>query len=1153
MGHWNDIRRQAQRKRVELIANGDQSGSAPARVRAEELLCLAEETTGIPRIPLPAGDPLLYGAEAWLNGDVGDEVIYYNQDAGTWQALFYQAHEFAHLWLHHGHGATHCEAPDVDPTASEATLPMGVERVQGYGPKERREREANVFAREFLLPADILRGWYLGDGLDLFKIASVVGLPPTMVAQQLAYALLTPPSLEIGPDAEMEGSQETVSMPLDVSQARAAYVQRGPLLVEAGPGTGKTRTLVGRILFLLEQGVEPTSILALTFSNKAAEEMRTRVAGMAPGEAPLIWMGTFHAFGLELLRKYGTRIGLPSKLRLIDPVDALFALECALPDLQLDHYMNLYEPTTYLRDILGAISRAKDELVGPERYRELAQAMLDNASAEEEIVQAEKALEVARIYEFYASYLQREGLVDFGDLIFRTVMLLREHPDIRANIRHAYAQVLVDEYQDVNRASGLLLREIAGSGAGLWAVGDARQAIYRFRGAAPSNMGLFTSDFPGASVLPLEVNYRSQPCIVSVFAEIAPQMRAAQGAAFTPWQTHRPDGGGRVLMEIAVNESAEAEGLADEIEKQRAGGIPYREQAILCRSHTTLARLGIELEQRGVPVLYLGDLFERPEVRDMLALLELTSSDDGHGLVRVARFPQYTIPLADVRAVLALAKPQGVSFPQALDLALEAEDISDKGKAGLALLAAHLEEVVTSERSAWNVLARYLFGASSYLRTLLADNSIAGQQQRLAIFQLLQFVLEEALRPVPDGMDPKRYLLGYIRRLEIFGEEKALRQVPEWAEGIDAVRMLTVHASKGLEFGAVYLPKLGAGHFPSSRKAAHCPPPRGMLTDGEDDWHEEEEECLFFVALSRARDVLCISRAQQYGKRNSNASKFLSAISATLPNAVDGPAMWVSNLAPIDEESESLALPLFKPRYSLPMLDTYVKCPRRFFYDYVLDLGGAGDEAAYVQFHRCVYQVLGWLREERTAERIPDPAEALDHLAELWAEQGPCDHVHEAIYRARAEEMVVRAVDRHAVSTGRVVRAKWELPLAYGRISFKPDDAELLESETGTLLRLQRVRTGRPSNSEKDDPIYALYYEAAAREHPGAAVSVQTLYLASGEVDDVKLTDKQVKAKLGKYDDAMCAIQSGDFRATPNERQCPRCPHFFICPVAEDT
>ena len=213
--------------------------------------------------------------------------------------------------------------------------------------------------------------------------------------------------------------------------------------------------------------------------------MRLRVAEADPEAAPRIWIGTFHAFGLELMRKYGTHLGLPSKISVLDPSNSISLLERMLPEMDLDHYQNLYDPALYLRDIMAAISRAKDELVGPEEYAEIAESRRNVATTSEEIEKAERAVEVARVYTAYQKALDREHLLDFGDLIFKVVSLLRAHTDVRTTLQSTYRHVLVDEYQDVNRASGLLLREVAGAGAGLWVVGDTRQAIYRFRGAAP--------------------------------------------------------------------------------------------------------------------------------------------------------------------------------------------------------------------------------------------------------------------------------------------------------------------------------------------------------------------------------------------------------------------------------------------------------------------------------------------------------------------------------------------------------------------------------------------------------------------------------------------------------------------------------------------
>ena len=608
MNHWDDIRRKARVQHALMLATAHGNSSAIA------LLDAAAYITGVECERVPAGDALLYGGEAVLDREAG--VIWYNADIEPELTVFYRAHEYAHFWLD-GDSAI-CTQPDVDAEASEDCVPIGMQRVEGYGPEERREREANVFAREFLLPANTLQQWYIIDGLPAKEIAARVGVLEGMVLHQLSRSLLTP----VVPDDTQTSSPDLAieQLDLDQSQQEAAYTEHGPLLVEAGPGTGKTRTLVGRIAFLLEKGIEPSSILALTFSNKAAEEMRERIGSVAPHAAHRMWMGTFHAFGLELLRKFGTRLGLPARISVIDPVDALFLLEHMLPSLQLDYYQNLHEPTMNLRDILAAISRAKDELTSPAGYIALAERMYESAVTNEKVETAKKALEVARVYTIYQDYLDQRHLLDFSDLICKAVTLLRSHPDICMQVQHTYKHILIDEYQDVNRASGMLLREVAGTGTGLWVVGDIRQAIYRWRGAAPSNMRLFTEDFPGAKVQLLRRNYRSQPEIVHVFATLAPQMRATKGESFTCWEADRLDTGGKVLRESTEDLADEGASIARKIAQHHAMGIPYRNQAVLCRSHTILSRMAPLLEKAGIPILsifavWLQKVFKQPETQ----------------------------------------------------------------------------------------------------------------------------------------------------------------------------------------------------------------------------------------------------------------------------------------------------------------------------------------------------------------------------------------------------------------------------------------------------------------------------------------------------------------------------------------------------------
>lgn len=1129
MNRWNEVRRQAREQRAAVLqkAGGDPS--------AEALLAAAEQLTGFKRIGLPAGDALLDGAEATLDHDM--ERVWFNREVKPGLIRFYQAHEYAHLWLH----PERVNRPECNlaPEAIEEPLSNGVSRVGGYGPEELREREANVFAREFLLPTNVLRGWYETDKTSASDTAERLGLPEVLVLQQMARALLTP---EISPSDVSPDELDT--RPLDPSQDEAAHAPRGPLLLEAGPGTGKTRTLVGRIVFLLEQGVPPTAILVLTFSNRAAEEMRSRVADAKPEDASRIWIGTFHAFGLELMHKYGTHLGLPPRVSVLDPSDSIALLEGMLADLKLDHYQNLKDPTYYLRDIMAAISRAKDELVGPEDYAVLGESNLDQATTPEEMVAAEKIVEVAQVYKEYQKVLDRRHLLDFGDLIAKSVSLLRKHVDVRDTLRSTYRHVLVDEYQDVNRASGFFLKELAGAGAGLWVVGDTRQAIYRFRGAAPANMQRFREDFPGAKIGSLRYNYRSQPAIVDVFAGLAPNMRAGQGGtSFIPWEPKRPDSGGRVLMEIADNLTAEVDGIAKEIELQRGSGIPYSQQAVLCRSHTYLGRVAAKLEDLGVPILYLGNLFERPEVRDMLSLLSLTCEPDGRGLVRVARFPEYEVPLHDVLALLELANERSVPFPDALELAATATTISTQGRTGIGLLAHHLDGMRYVKP--WTLLAYYMFERSRYLDTLLCDQSVAGQQRLLALYQFLQFAHEQQPAALGEVADVKLRLLSRIRRLVIYGDDKQLRQLPTWADGIDAVRLLTVHASKGLEFQVIYLPALGRGIFPAQRQTQQCPPPKGMFESNYDD-HDEEEECLFFVGLSRAKDVLCLSRARRYGARNSHASDLLSRIANLLPGTPSGPVTWPSKMStPVDVSEPA---PASEP-YAAEDLEVYLRCPRQFYYECVLGLTRRREDSGYVDFHRCVYRVLRWMAEVRASGRPVDEAAALAYLAEDWEVHGPLEHPYEELYHRSAVSLVERAARRPFTSQGSITRPEWKVPVPFGVIRFVPDHVEVLDDGSEIV---ERLRTGRPTKRETDKNIYALYIKAAQAAKPRVRRTVQVRYLSTDQVDQIDLKPRTIQTRLNHYNAALRGILCQEFPPKPDVRTCPRCPYYFICPLGED-
>jgi DNA helicase II / ATP-dependent DNA helicase PcrA len=939
---------------------------------------------------------------------------------------------------------------------------------------------------------------------------------------QTIRALLLPP---IGPAPPPVASEEHV---LDASQEEAATWRDGPLLVDAGPGTGKTRTLVRRIKHLLENGALSGSILALTFSVKASEEMRERLSAMDADAAIEMWVGNFHSFGLELVTKWPSRVNRTAKVRILDQTGSLGILEDNLTKLPLRYFQNLYEPAYELVHVLRAISRCKDELISPAAYRAEAEAALAAATTEDARVDAEKAIEVAAIYDIYEQELQKADAVDFGDLIVLATRLLEEHADVRIYVHERFKHVLVDEYQDVNLASARLLRAICGAGTDVWLVADQRQSIYRFRGAEPSNVGRFEREF-GGTRRALSDNYRSVAPVVRTFATFSSAMGG--GGMARRWTADRKDSGD-VSLVVAPSLAAEAEAISHRINALQARGVPYREQVILGRSHLMLARVTGILEQLGVPLLYLGDLFERPEIRDLLSLVALDAEYGGVGLVRVAALKPYEVPRADALAVIRWSQANRVTIFEALRRTTEIDGLSEAGRAGLARLGAELDGLGPGT-SSWTLLTTWLFERSDYLRPLLVANDIPSKQKLVAIYQLLKVCGEQ----IALGDTSRRRFLDRVRRIEALNEDTVYRAVASEATDMDAVRVMTIHGSKGLEFRAVHLPALATRYMPTNRQAVHCPPPLSLAQLAmQPQHHEAEEECLFFVALSRARDHLCLSRAERYTTVNASASKFLSSIAGLVPTSrfEDGGQIFM--------EPRDLLPPAPRKRYEERELTLYRLCPARYRYEFIEGLHGIRDDSAYIRFHRCVYATIGWLEGQREQGQPVDLAAAHQRLAEEWAARGPVGHAFESYYRSTAEGMVAAMAAAIAAETGTYDRAEWEIPVNGKVVTIRPD--RVVISPTGAI-RIQRVRTGRKTKSEPDNPIYALLRRGAATRYAGRPVRVESFYLATGEVvpvaprDDAKLIEQ--------YAEAINGIERGDFHPIPDPRRCPNCQCYFMC------
>lgn len=1107
---WTEIRWQArERHAAALVAtNGDRS--ANALVQAEIAAADLELEQFTPGTKFGSGmlgllervEGIVHVANT-LPADKRAEVI---------------AHELGHFYLH------------LDPR-SEVTLGRtalacdasvtGAAKVEGYSERERKEVQANVYAGEFLCPSDWARDQFVRLEKKPSQIAAELRLPRELVLHQVIRAVLLPPL------RSRVSAVPSAVHSLDDSQRIAATWSGGPLLVDAGPGTGKTRTLIHRISHLLAEGVPPSAILALTFSNKAAEEMRERLSAVHPQAAIEMWVGTFHAFGLELLTKWPTVAGRTDQVQVLDESDSLGLLEDHLAELPLQHYQNLFEPAFDLAPVLKAISRCKDELVSPAQYLAAAHAAQRGATIDDEREAAEKAIEVGEIYKVYEAALASDDAVDFGDLIASAIAMIRQNADVRQYVG-GFKHVLVDEYQDVNFASSQLLQTLHEGGAKVWVVADPRQSIYRFRGAEPSNVERFAAEFAGTRHS-LQRNYRSRPAVVEAFQQFSAGMGG--GSMRGTWSPQRAPGGG-VSLTAAPDVRAEAEAIHDRIQAFVQAGVPFSDQVILARSHRTLARITGVLEELGTPLLYLGDLFEREDVRDLLSLISIGAEPGGVGLVRVATHPAYGATRADAALLASWARDQKLHPFAALLRAAEISGLTEAGKRGCAKLGEELRGL--EDVSAWTLLTTWLFERSGYLPDVLKRGNAKAQQTLIAIYHFLKVCSEQAA----TGNNSRKALLKRIRRLELLNQDTAYRAVASEAADVDAVRVMTIHGSKGLEFDVVHLPALSTTYMPSNRQGVRCPPPASLSRLAlSRDGHEAEEECLFFVAMSRAKEFLSLSRADRYtGGRTVSASAFLSRLPASIRNQTRAGGIGPLKLQVLPTPVQS------RTEYSVRELELYIKCPARYRYQQIDGFGGGPDGSAYVGFHGCVYATIVWMESERKSGRALTTDSAHARLEQEWKTKGPMSHSFEPYYLQTARDMVAHLVRVIARDGGASEAHEWKVSVNGRIITVSPD--RVLKSAR-TAVTVQRIRTGKQTKSEEAKPIYALLRKGAQEQYPGHAVTVEILYLATGT--SIVVDGRNDAKRLKEYADAIAGIEGGGFVPEPDARDCPNCPAYFAC------
>ncbi|WP_221771766.1 3'-5' exonuclease [Pseudomonas aeruginosa] len=562
---------------------------------------------------------------------------------------------------------------------------------------------------------------------------------------------------------------------------------------------------------------------------------------------------------------------------------------------------------------------------------------------------------------------------------------------------------------------------------------------------------------------------------------------------------------------------------------------------MLCASNARLNAIAEGLEARGIPALHLGSLFERPEIKDLLALLSLATDPRAAAMVRVATMARHQMPLKDVMRVIERLR---TTNPASLDwLAIHAgvDGLTDCSREALSRLSA-LFAGVNASTDPWLLLAGWTIDGLGLAKTLYLAGDPQSRMQSLAVWQFLNFCRRQ---PRGQGMPVVR-LLDRVRRLVLLAEDRGLSQLPRSAENIEAVRLMTIHGSKGLEFDVVHLPGMVTSGLPRNNVPPRCLPPDGLIHGSEGltgieavkAGHDEEEECLFFVALSRARDRLQLyAYARQADGRTRSASKFIAPIDRLLVRPVP---------VPLQAGSTSTGTPLAitwqgRPQWTDIQVNLFERCPRRFLYTHVLRLGGRRTETAFMKMHNVVSDVFDWLKREHETTS-PTVDELAARFEEAWCSKGATEHGYAEDYRRigkRLVDFLIESRNRDVAAPAPPISLGW----AEGEILVTPDS---VAHGAGGRITVRRVMTGKQRSNAFDDIEYTILQLAAVQAY-GPHAQVEVTYLTSETIQPMEITSRKLESRREKLQAFLQAMQAGQFPSKPEARSCPRCPHFFLC------
>ncbi len=976
---------------------------------------------------------------------------------------------------------------------------------------------------------------------------------------------------------------ETTALKINDAHRRAINHGTGPLLVIAGAGTGKTRVITERIRHLLESdpALGGENILALTYTKKAAGEMKSRIVKTCGERGRDVTIETFHAFCEKILKETG------AKYAVLEDVDHWILLRRNMARLKLEKFRRLAEPGQFLGDFLKFFSRCQDELVSSDDFQSYADELEADLAADRKLVDddtfAERVenvalqKEIARAYKVSEEILREKNFYSFGALITRTIELVRNDQTLREKLQQRFKHILVDEFQDTNIAQLELLHLLAAEPRNIVGVGDNDQAIYRFRGASFGSFKLFLERFAGWKTgrdsskyrVTLTENYRSTPNILRVATQVIAQNEVSSDFPNKVLSATHPEGE-RIRIAELSNDDEEAVWVVSELERLHKAGTPWRDFAILYRQHNHRDRLAKELADRNIPfVISRLSILEHPLVRDVLAYLRLINKPfDDIAAARVLAAPAWHLEPVDLVRLAERTRKKRTSIYDVLQSPQSDLPFDPSPKA-----LADLLEFIASQRK--NLKRRPAIDVLRGLIDWLEIPHLVGPRARRYVTQLVEFL---------KTWEPKsetKSLPEFLEYLDYF-EQSGLGQIclDDEAPG-DSVQLMTVHGAKGLEFPHVFLLRVNHGCFPAKERSPLFEFPIKLMKEDlpAGSFHIQEERRLFYVALTRAERKLTITTlTEKKGKvptfiedilmdpavRKRDVLQISPKVKVRDANDSDDDAKKAKELFPslserprihsqIADWAETYHPPTPEPlKLSASAVDSYRKCPQLFAFSRLWSLkeGPAATLSFGAVMHTTVRRFIDQYRKG-----VKLPFEEVVRVFETeWTSAGYEDEYQESEYKKDGiEQLRVFHADFLANPPEVLEQEKsFELPLennviVNGRIdqinSLGKKDIEIIDYKTG------KSRKEADARRDLQLSIYAIAAKEILELNP---VRLAFHYLQTNQVQSTTRTDKQLDEAQKVVQEAAADIRAGEF-SPKRGFACRGCAYKPVCPAYEES